>query len=310
MKKICIATWYGPYNYGTGLQAYALGKFLEKNGNDICFIGECNIKTNENDIIKYMEMFRESSIKKFYNNKVSSIKSIMSGSRSIRKRYHEDLVIKSKMQRKFVDNNFRIVNIKTKEELDKLNSEIDIFISGSDQIWNPYYLSRKNLLYMANDSVKRISYASSVGVESIPKHYKNIYKKYLNKYDSISVRELQSKLAIEDLVNKEINQVVDPTLLFDSNDWDTLADNACIDEKYRNLKYILCYFVGKRNTYWDYVELIKRTTGYEVIVLPINDESYKNNFKKYVKATPCEFLWLIKNASIVCTDSFLSLIHI
>ena len=38
--------------------------------------------------------------------------------------------------------------------------------------------------------------------------------------------------------------------------------------------------------------------------MPIHNEAFVNKYDKYVKATPKEFLWLIKNASIICTDSF------
>ena len=98
--------------------------------------------------------------------------------------------------------------------------------------------------------------------------------------------------------------MVDPTFLFSADEWMFLLKDAEINKDEFADPYILCYFVGTRKAYWKYVEKIQKKTGYRVVVIPINNEAYVNHFNKYVKTSPAEFLWLIKNASVICTDSF------
>lgn len=243
-------------------------------------------------------------IKHSNKKKISKIIQLFNGQWLKKRKYHSDIIEKEIMQKKFIQQYFDIFYINNEEDIKKLNDITDIFVSGSDQIWNPYFFNPVNMLSIADDNKKKISFGSSVGIKHIPKEYHQQYIRLLNRYDHISVRENQSKRALNEIISKEITEVVDPTLLLNAKQWEFLTDYSEIDKKIFKEKYILCYFVGKRKSYWKYIEKIRKKTGYKVIVLPINNESYVNKFQKYVKVTPKEFLWMIKNAEIVCTDSF------
>ena len=69
--------------------------------------------------------------------------------------------------------------------------------------------------------------------------------------------------------------------------------------------YILCYFVGDRD-YWDYVKAMQLETGYKVYILPITQsmQEYRKDYEYIIDTSPLDFLHLIKNAKIVCTDSY------
>jgi hypothetical protein len=300
-KKVCIATWYGAANYGTGLQAYALAYFLRKNQYEVYFVGQYNL--DKVGSINHMKRYF-AKINGFITRRFQTFKRFVCGYRKYQRKYYEDLKKRTILQNRFVNNYNHIFQITCEEDLRALNNKTDIFIAGSDQIWNPYVLELKNLLAIADDDKYKISYASSVGVKHIPRKYHELYKKYIGRLDAISVRENQSKTTLSEIIDREITEVVDPTLLLDTSDWDYLVSAADIDASEFEDKYILCYFVGKRSSYWKYVELIQKTTGFRVVVLPINDESFKNPYDKYAKATPKEFIWLVKHASVVCTDSF------
>jgi len=83
-----------------------------------------------------------------------------------------------------------------------------------------------------------------------------------------------------------------------------LADKAEIDKKWNAEKpYILCYFVGHRKDYGKYIDLVKEETGMNCIVVPM-DVDLSNCGTIATGVGPKEFIWLIKNADIVCTDSF------
>ena len=82
---------------------------------------------------------------------------------------------------------------------------------GSDQVWNPDHFDEVYLLDFVPDNIRKISYASSIGVEQLPETLKGKYKKYLKRFDSISVRESKAADVIEKLVNKPVDVVLDPT---------------------------------------------------------------------------------------------------
>ena len=67
----------------------------------------------------------------------------------------------------------------------------DVYIVGSDQVWSYVMSSMLDIYFLAFTKKQRISYASSFGVSKIPTKYKNIYKKYIEGLDAVSIREKQ-----------------------------------------------------------------------------------------------------------------------
>ena len=64
------------------------------------------------------------------------------------------------------------------------------------------------------------------------------------------------------------------------------------------------YFVGDRCDYGNYVKQIINETNMQCLVIPINKNVSLDGCKTIEGVGPNEFIWLIKNASIVVTDSF------
>ena len=290
-EKICIATWYGPANFGTGLQAVALSQYLINRGYEVSYV-EDNRNTNVTTV---------SSKQKKILYKVNEL---LSGRWWARRKYRKDFIEKRRLQKQFMEKYTSVISIFSDKDIEKLNDTFDIFIAGGDQIWNPSVYEDVFLLSVADDDKWKISYGTSVGVKSIPEELKDVYRANLSRFNYISVREEQSAKALQDFIQKDIAVVVDPTFLLSADEWMFLLKDAEINKDEFADPYILCYFVGTRKSYWKYVEKIQKKTGYRVVVIPINNEAYVNHFNKYVKTSPAEFLWLIKNASIICTDSF------
>ena len=67
-----------------------------------------------------------------------------------------------------IDENLSFVSVKTKEEQRKTFEKIDCFVVGSDQVWNPDHFDEVYLLDFVPDNIRKISYASSIGVEQLP----------------------------------------------------------------------------------------------------------------------------------------------
>lgn len=182
-------------------------------------------------------------------------------------------------------------------------SRMSAVISGSDQLWNPTHT--EPFLMLHNMDVKKYSYASSIGVSLIPSDKIPIYKKYLSSFEKISVREETAKNVLEKIVNVPIKKVVDPTFLLDKDEWIRFSNGCTLQNFKIQIPYILCYFIADNASYWKYVEMIKRETGIErIIVLPMQPGHFQNSLEIIEDAGIQDFIYLILHSSMVCTDSF------
>ncbi len=172
------------------------------------------------------------------------------------------------------------------------NSHGKVMVVGSDQVWNPeYYKYNKYLLYGGdNDTI--ISYAASMGCDTIDEEVRNDFRSALRRYSVITVREQSAKDLLQPLTDKRIEVVLDPTLLLDREEYERL------EKKPKNLadneKYILCYILGNRD-HEEKIEKFAKEKGYKTIYF-----SDKRDSDYGVE----EFLYLIHHAELICTDSF------
>lgn len=173
----------------------------------------------------------------------------------------------------------------------------DYYIVGSDQIWNVTLPSFTSLYLLENiPSNKRIAYAASFGIDELPQEYKELFSSELKKFKSISVRENSGKKIIDKIINNsDVEVVLDPTLLLSKDEW------SKVEKKPKNCnckKYILNYFLGELpETIKEEIQKIADENNCEIInILDKKD--------KYYNSGPSEFLWLEKNAFLICTDSY------
>ena len=151
-------------------------------------------------------------------------------------------------------------------------------------------------LLVGMEDKKKISYAASFGISSIPEMKKIYVSNELKRFKAISVREDDGKKIVENLTNRnDIEVVIDPTMLLSKNDWKEIS------KKPKNMtekKYILNYFLGDiSKNKADIINKFAEDNNYEVInILDKNS--------KYYECGPSEFLYLIDNAELICTDSF------
>ncbi len=287
--KNAILTWYHYQNYGTALQAYALQKFL-------------NSSMYETELIKYIPEYKSQNEKKnikkiniYINNRKKKYLN-----KIIKKKYYKNLENKSEKFKEFLSKINLTEEEYNKKNLKELNQVYDNFIVGSDQIWNPNNIDYTYFLDFVDENKKKIAYAPSFGVKQNDYPYQNNkLKNLLNRFDYISVREEDGKDIIKKLINKSGNIVLDPTLLLEKKQWDEF-----VKVDMNKTKYILCYFLGEQKYYWKYVKNLQKETGLEIRIIPIQPEAYFKKGKIESEVGPMEFLDLIANAEIICTDSF------
>ena len=185
-------------------------------------------------------------------------------------------------------------------ELQHNPPQADIYIAGSDQIWNPLFPNGKDSSYymdFALPETKRISYAASFSVNEIPNADKDFIKALLLKMDAISVREYQGLRILEDMGIDNGVKVLDPIFLLEKAEWIQFMN------RYNNKNYILIYdFEGN--------ELLKKTAlhfkkKYGLKIYSINDalpRFYAD--KNFTNVGPKDFIGLIYNCSLFLSNSF------
>ena len=288
MKKNYITTFQNADNYGAMLQCYALSNFL-KDFNDTYVINYNNELLAEQ--YKIIRKIDKNPIKSAYHLVIDLLN------------YSDAL----KRCKNF--NNFRkgIQFTKKIDCLEELNYDADsIFITGSDQVWNPIIAGRIDDVYflnLKNKYYKKISYAASCGDISTLKNFQNDFFESIKSFDNISVREK----GLCDFINSNSNLcsevVLDPTLLLDVKDWKKIIDDKRIIED----KYIFVYSVGNANELFNKsVDKISKLTGLKIVFFDKKKLSCEFKVKKerWYKAGPLEFLNLLYYSEYVVTTSF------
>lgn len=174
----------------------------------------------------------------------------------------------------------------------------DLYIAGSDQIWNPDICDPVFFLDFVSEGEKKISYAASMGKTEISTQTKSKIERYLSSFRAISVREEACKQALKELTDREIGVHIDPVFLRPAEEWRELESPYEI-----RVPYILLFTI-----YWDpclneKVRALHKRTGLPVIVLSAHLNKCFGNSRIY-DAGPAEFLWLIDHAAFVVTSSF------
>lgn len=291
-KKVAILTLNGYYNYGNKLQNYALEQFLIKLGmkpttvlvrREILLI---DILRSRN-IKDFFILLRKFIFKKYknlflwiFNYKKASFE-------------HKRFIVFKSFSHKMLseaDLGLSFNNIPK-----DLTSKFKYFITGSDQVWNPYYFRGKELYYLNfAPKEKSISYAASFGVDKIPEDKIKLIKEWLLNCNHISVREEKGAEIVLNLIGKRPPVLLDPTLLISKNEWLKISTKSIYKP---NNNYLLTFFLGKitkENRL--FINKIKTQFG----INEINLNAYNNLY--YV--SPGEFIDFINSATLMITDSF------
>lgn len=274
MKKIGIITINDFNNYGNRLQCYALQRFLEELG----YFPEniYNTFSGDNRIVRSgRQIYRFLRSRKLTGTAAARAENFAKFNENIR--FSED----------------RIINGQYREGL---NERYDFFITGSDQVWNPMDSGRSEVdfLTFASDE-KRISFSASMGVETLCDNTAEKYRGYLNGFQAISVREQSARRIVENLTGRnDVEVLIDPTMLLPAQAWEHIAENPHISY---GSKYILTYLLGGGREQKHAVRRIAEQYHCEIVdVYDINSPFYQ--------CGPQHFLYLVKNAFLICTDSF------
>ena len=300
MKKVGIITIHNSPNYGACLQSYALYRYIQQQGNDVEII-DLHRPVAYEDYIPSKKYVCSRPVKRSLLSKIKGNVKNFIGIKPKSPSLYSPLAIK-----KFDEFNSIIKLSKPYRGIDELYANpplYDLYISGSDQLWNPtqaYCLEPYFLTFVPNGQGKKISYATSVGITDLRDNEKKDFAKWLNLYDDISVREYQAQSLLQGLLaDKKVNQVADPTFLLDPKDWKDMAVRP------KQSKYILMFTLQHRPEILKYCLQLSKQSRLPLIELgQVQPDVLDGSYTAVKDAGPKEFLGYIENAELVITDSF------
>ena len=301
--RVAIATnWQYP-DYGGMIQAYASQLAVEGLG---CDVEVLNVNSLQGDIdSRKMKYFLKNVTDLSVVREKSSV-ILSSLRRKLPGEYSNGMRERREAFAAFSENKFKPSRaFDSWDELSDATREYSCVLLGSDQLWLPsnimgdYYT-----LNFVPDCVRIANYATSFGVASIPEYMKPKAKAFLDRFDALSARESSGQGIIRELTGRDVPLVCDPTLLLDAERWRGVAKT----NEALKAPYILCYLMGDNPYQREFVRDLKRLTGYQIVQMPHLDR-YISSDKGFADACvydadPAGFLGLIKNAALVCTDSF------
>lgn len=303
MKIGIITYWITRSNYGTVLQNYALQTFLRSFGFET-FLIRTDIPLGCSRLYYYKSLLQKNgffSLACYFKSRLfcKIARKISSENKNDDKRNFPD----------FVNKNFNPTKIfRSLSELESDCPMADIYISGSDQVWNTYGENyntvseqiKAYLLSFVPDSAKKISCAASFGKSSLAVEFESLFKKELSRFDFISCREksgveICKRLGFENAVLQQ-----DPTMILSSDEYKKIASKSLVPKK----PYILLYLLGNDTNFSTRrLKQFAKLKNLEVVYVPAN-EAQKINFYKKTFPTVEEWLGLYENASAVVTNSF------
>lgn len=214
---IGILTFHHVYNYGALLQVYALQRFLTELGNEV-------------EVIDVRPFRRAAPFVARVNRYLRPFAKILARLGWLK----PDL--KTRRFDSFRKSHINLSNYyKELSCLSDTNTRHNVLIVGSDQVWNPKYGRRALDTYFAiaaGKGAKRIGYAVCCGSGSIDEAKLKPYTSDMLGFHKIGARDGFTKQLVKTLSGRDVEVVVDPTLLINWDDFNSNEDFSHLPEKY------------------------------------------------------------------------------
>ena len=273
--EIKIITLHSLFNPGSAFQAFALQKYLSKE--------------NEVEIIDYRPGYTRygKSIVKAIIRKMMFFRL----RRSEAKKFHM-------FMNQYMNLTKTFFNYKS---LSKANLKADLFIVGSDQLWNTDFpCGNDNAFYLDFvQGIKKISYSTSVGKKIIDEKNLNKIKAYAESFSSLAVREKDTAIQLTEKLGRKVSWVCDPVFLLGRDIYESIIEQKTMFDK----PYAFVY-LSPKSPMLDVLVAHFRSRGL-MIVLGGGFNTSRCDCDVHIKDMgPLDFLNGIKNAEVVVSTSF------
>lgn len=304
MRIGIVTYWSSSDNYGQQLQCFALQKYLIGLGYDAYLIkymptSHIPLWRRIARSVKYRLLVSSEQKEKDRNTKLISERNKLLNCRRGFKEFRDKYIKSTEIVYR---------NIK---ELRNNPPAADIYICGSDQVWNNSLKDPDTagwFLDFGKPTVKRVSYAASIG-RDIDSSEINRFTKYLKNFNAISVREQKAYTLCHQLGFDKSIIAIDPTLLLNSSAYDSIE----IDSNGTDVAgkpYVFIYTLNIRTAeeiYWDDFQKIIAKDGLQIRSVSSSGYLPARELLPGVQneqATIPKWLSLIKHSEYVITTSF------
>lgn len=286
--RILTITCHEVYNHGASLQEYALLDYLKQLGHKAEAIhykpsylsGHFKLNTVSNP------KFDKPFVKQLY-----LLAKLPQRVLDLKRKEAFD-----KFQKKYIPTG--LVKYTSNEELKANLPEADVFICGSDQIWNSFFQNGKDPTFYLDfvpENIKKISYAASFAIDEIDDALKPFVKEKIQRINHISVRETSGKRIVENLGIPNVTQVLDPVFLIDEADWRKRFVTKMEE------KFIFVYDFDSNSTIERLAKELAQNNKFKIYTV---NKNIKYADKNFFLEGPENFLSLMDSAQYVITNSF------
>lgn len=288
--KVAFITRHTPSNYGSVLQAYATQRAIERLGHEaVCinYIRTDELPENRTKTLLSVSRWNKNAATRLLYSVTQKTVFDAAGKRF--DRYRKNMLT-------LTDECWN-----TPEELAQNLPKADVYMTGSDQVWNTVgtgVIDPAYFLSFVPDGKKKVAYAGCFGTKTVRDEDRDNITKWLKRYDHITIRE-KSGVELAQSLGVCAEQVLDPTFLMSPKDW-----LGILPKKEKTESYVLVYQLHPNKEFQAYAKEFARRKKMRLIrVHPYFHHIFKPG--KFVFCPPVEeFLWYIKNADYFLTDSF------
>lgn len=292
-EKIGILTFHKSINYGSVLQSWALSRVISKRF--VVEIIDYEPQNYEFLYANYRQWNSWNNIK--YNLKRMPLSSALNNQQQLFKKFRDKQLPLSR--KKYNYNN----GCDIKEEYKGI-------VVGSDQVWNIRAKDCDPIFFLPfNYSGNKVSYACSINdTDYTEKNLPSNLASEICDFDFISIREESGKNKLEQFIakQKKVYTLLDPTLLCNSSEYDSLLNDRIVDGK-----YIFLYNVWTSEVGIQAAKFLSEKLNMPVYtIMTASNVKEINLLKKSgilvdtVRTSPSDFLNFFKYASYIVTESF------
>ncbi|MCI8321054.1 MAG: polysaccharide pyruvyl transferase family protein [Dorea sp.] len=184
-----------------------------------------------------------------------------------------------------------------------VEEEYDLIIYGADTIWEYYKGFGYDSTYWGSGNLKakrRITYSASGTLKNFSEQSDELFRKHLDSFDAISVREDVLAEYLKNFTSKTIIHTCDPTFLLTENDYFKVMSERLISGE-----YAVIYNRQLGTKLFEAAETVRQKTGLRTVVLKGDGCLYSSDGERLrADIGPSEFLSLVKYSSYVLAASF------
>lgn len=294
-KRVAIfSIYYHNWNMGALLQSYALNRCINKLGYDAEHIRFCYAEPAENSTVMRKRLRTVLTRHRLSAEFIESFYSLVNHQAKNMKNFR-------KFHNEYISSSIGCCDAITAK---KLNRKYDVFVTGSDQVWNPEFWSNRLLstfgLEFADRGKRTVSYAASIGSEQAAIGKEEVYRSILNGLDCISVREEAARKYLQPLTEKPVRVVLDPTLLMTKEEWSIISAKKQSDKP-----YAFAYFLKEEEPHTAQLHSIASQCNLPIFCISTENRYIREGADRQIcDAGPREFVGFISNADVVVTNSF------